>query len=76
MFVATDVNNIYLAMGNKLAPPSSALGACIVAVSFFQWVSVFCILVILNKYKEDESLNRKKNDDFQKVETSPDPKRL
>jgi hypothetical protein len=57
-------------MGSKLAPPSSSLGAAVIAVSFFQWISVFCILIILNKYK-----NLHKKQEHNEKHTS-DPKHV
>lgn len=67
-------------MGQRLSPPSASLGACIIAVSFFQWVSVYCILVILKKYQQDEGTipnsAHKVPRDFEKVETSPDKNRI
>lgn len=47
----SDLNLIYDAMSNKLGVASTSLAAIIIAVSFLQWIAVFFLLIVLNKYK-------------------------
>lgn len=48
-----DISLIYDSMSNKLGVACTSLAAVIIAASFLQWVAVFFLLIVLQKYKPD-----------------------
>ena len=48
----TDLNLMYSTMESDLAPTASSLGGVIIAVSFMEAISVFCLLIVILRYKQ------------------------
>jgi hypothetical protein len=48
--MGNDLRVFYSQLQDNLAPNSSSLGGVIIAVSFLEAISVFFLLIVINKY--------------------------
>jgi hypothetical protein len=65
-----DLKGLSTIMSNELSPSSTNLMAVVIAVSFLQFIAVFCTLIVVlrKRQTEDHVENHEKNSSGQDVE--------
>lgn len=53
-----NIGDLLTIMNDKLSVSSTNLGAVVIAVSFLQFISVFCILIVILRKKEMDEVAR------------------
>lgn len=48
-----DLNILFNQMQNNLGPASASLAGAIIAVSFLEMISIFFLLIVIFRYRED-----------------------
>jgi hypothetical protein len=57
--MGNDLNNFYNAIQNGLSPKSLNLGGILVAIGLLQSISVFFLLIVINRYLREDTKSEK-----------------
>lgn len=66
--MSSNLNAFYEQLQNNLSPSASQIGHVLIAVSFLLAISVFFLLIVINKFTEDP--NSKNHDNAQIPKTA------
>jgi|LauGreDrversion4_2_1035121.scaffolds.fasta_scaffold373070_2 hypothetical protein len=63
----SDLNSFYNQLQNNLAPYATSIGSVLIAVSFLQAVSIFFLLIVINKYSGEDKPVQENNANIAKM---------